>query len=296
MRKALLDGPRGASTKMRLSHFLPAASELSAAASSRALSRAEVTPDSITHLVTVSCTGAESPGLDHALIERLGLPLDVRRIHVGFMGCHGAINGLAAAAAFAAADPRARALLACAEVCSLHYQLTDRRDRLIANAIFSDGAASAVVGPPDRGPVITAFASRVFPGTAELMRWEIGDNGFEMTLSPRVPSVLRRSVAQWVDEWLEKHGLARADIRSWAVHPGGRDILEGVRRGLDLAPERLNASHGVLDRHGNMSSGTVLWVIDELLRNERPFPLVGMSFGPGLSAEAVLLTAPTAPR
>lgn len=279
----------GPTTATRLARYRAAAGDLAAEASARALTGAEVEPGSVTHLVTVSCTGAQSPGLDHDLIERLGLSQDISRTHVGFMGCHGALNGLAVACAHVRADAGATAMVVCAEVCSLHYHVGGSWDQQVANAIFADGGACAVVGRREAGPAVRAFGSRVFPRTRELMSWSIGDRGFEMRLSPRVPSVLRRNVGGWIDEWLGSVGLGRADVAHWAVHPGGRDILEGVRQGLGLSEESLTASRGVLDSQGNMSSGTVLWVLDALLRSGSSGLIAALAFGPGLTGEAMLL-------
>jgi predicted naringenin-chalcone synthase len=283
------DAPRGPGTAARLARYYDAACALGAEAAARALARAETPCAAVTHVVTVSCTGAQSPGVDHGLIERLGLSRDVSRTHIGFMGCHGGINGLAVASSIVRAEPGAVALVACVELCSLHYHVGGSWDQQVANAIFADGAACAVVGSAGNGPVLGAFGSRVFPGTAGLMRWSIGDHGFEMGLSVRVPGVLRRSVGAWMDEWLGLRGLSRSDIAGWAVHPGGRDILEGVRQGLGLPAESMEASRRVLAEHGNMSSGTVLWVVDSMLGAGMRGRVVAMSFGPGLSGEAVLL-------
>ena len=280
----------GRSTPERLSMYLEAASDLGERSARSAMERASITPDEVTHLVTVTCTGAESPGVDQALVKRLGLSPDVSRTNIGFMGCHGAMNGLAVAHAFAAANPDAVVLLTCVEICSIHYLVgTDPWDHKVANAIFADGSGSAVLSSQGEGPSIHGFGSRIFPDTRDLMTWTIGEHGFEMTLSPRVPGILKRNVAGWVDEWLGRSGLSRADIDAWAVHPGGRDILEGVRRGLDLPHDSMDASKHILETHGNMSSGTVLWVLDELLRSGTQGTIAGLAFGPGLVGEGVLV-------
>jgi predicted naringenin-chalcone synthase len=215
------DAPQGPTTAARLARYRPHAVTLAGDASTAALARAERPPEAVTHLITVSCTGAESPGLDHALIDRLGLRSEISRTHVGFMGCHGAINGLALADAFVRAHDGALAMVVCVEVCSLHFQAQAPWDQQVANAIFADGAACAVVGGaggrPD-APRLRAFGSRVFPGTRDLMSWTIGEHGFEMRLSPRVPGVLRRAVGPWTDQWLGALKLSRADIAAWAVH------------------------------------------------------------------------------
>ncbi len=241
-------------------------------------------------MVTVSCTGAESPGLDHALINRLSLDRRVSRTHIGFMGCHGALNALAVADAFVRSDPGSVVLVVCCELCSLHYQTGPvARDQIIANAIFADGASCAVVGSRGVGPALRGFSSRVFEGTAELMRWSIGDNGFMMRLSARVPVMLRRVIASWIDEWLATCGLERAQIARWCLHPGGRDILECIEQGLDLDSAATSSSREVYRRRGNMSSGTVLWVIQDAIDRGERGPMVAISFGPGLCGEALLL-------
>lgn len=284
----------GPTTPSRLAWYAEVAGALAAEAARQALDRAGLAVGAVTHLVTVSCTGAESPGLDHGLIRRLGLSAGISRTHVGFMGCHGAINGLAVAEAFALAKPGAVVMVVCAEVCSLHHQAGGSWDQEVANAIFADGAACAVVGcsaSPGAAscPEIRAFGSRVFPGTDDLMSWTIGEHGFAMRLSPRVPGVLRRGVGAWVDSWLGGLGLTRSEVSAWAVHPGGRDILAGVERGLGLDERALAVSRGVLDRHGNMSSGTVLWVIDELVRGGARGLIATLSFGPGITGEGMLM-------
>ena len=281
----------GASTSQRLEHYRPAALALASRSAHAALASAQVDPERITHLVTVSCTGAESPGVWRGLHDELELPNDVARANIGFMGCHGALNGLAVARAFAAENPSNVVLLVCVEICSIHYHVAaPLRDQAVANAIFADGAASAVVSRDHHGPVLDCFTSRLFPGTSDLMTWRIGDRGFEMRLSPRVPIVLKRSVSEWITTWLGERGLCIGDIGSWAIHPGGRDILEGVRRGLGLSEQLLAPSLGVLAEQGNMSSSTVLWILKKLLDGGGRLPTVAMAFGPGLVGEGVLLT------
>ena len=290
MRSQILDtGSGGATTSQRLGHFMHHAGVLGERAARSALADSGHTPSSITHVVTVSCTGAESPGIDHQLIGLLGLSPDISRTHIGFMGCHAAINALAVASAFVRADPQAVVLVACVELCSLHFQVGETSwDQQVANAIFADGAACAVIGSGQGRCGLTQFASRIFPGTEHLMRWDIGDHGFQMTLSPRVPGVIKRGISGWLEQWLATHDLRSDLIAGWAVHPGGRDILEGVRRGLELPHSALAASHGILESRGNMSSGTILWVLSNLLDELESGPIVGLSFGPGLTGEAVL--------
>lgn len=279
------------STEARMRRHLEHASPLAERAARAALLRSEVKPGDVTHLVTASCTGFESPGADQHIIQRLGLPGDVRRTHVGFMGCHAAINALAVASAFASADPGARVLVCCVELCTLHFAFDADPERHVANALFADGAASAVVAASETESVrFERFASVILPGTAEHMTWTIGDHGFEMRLSPAVPVELARHVPRWVRGWLGEIGLVVGDIASWAIHPGGPRVLSSVLEALGLDASAGGASRGVLAEHGNMSSATVLFIIERLLREGAGLPLAAMAFGPGLAGEGLLLT------
>ena len=284
-------------TGERLALYHECAPPLGERASREALTRARLPPDAITHLVTVSCTGFAAPGLDCALIARLGLPPSVRRTNIGFMGCHAAINALRVADAIARADDAAVVLVCCVELCSLHFRHDPERDgQAVANALFADGAGAAIVasegaGAPgrDRPPRVLATPSRIFPDSADAMAWTIGDRGFEMTLSARVPELLERHVPEWVDDLLGAHGLRRADIGGWAIHPGGPRVVGALRAALDLGPEACAHSTGVLAAHGNMSSPTILFILDRLMRARTPRPWLALAFGPGLAGEAALL-------
>ena len=281
---------RGRSTRERLDHYYHAAVALANQSAIGAIDSSGCKPCSITHLVTVSCTGAESPGVWLGIHDALGLRSDIARTHIGFMGCHGALNGLAAARAFAAEDPSNVVLLTCVEICSIHYHVgSGFRDQVIANAIFADGAASAIISQGGEGPVLESFNTCLFPETSDLMTWNIGDNGFEMRLSPRVPVVLKRSVHGWIADWLHDNDLSIPDIGAWAIHPGGRDILEGVRQGLGLSNNQIEPSFRVLAEQGNMSSSTVLWILKKLINDGGRGTIVGMAFGPGLVGESVLV-------
>jgi predicted naringenin-chalcone synthase len=264
---------------------------LGARAARTALERSEVDARAITHLVTVSCTGFGAPGLDLRLLEKLGLRRDTERLHVGFMGCHGAVNGLRAARAFASADPAARVLLCAVEVCSIHFTCDTDREKYTGNALFSDGAAALVGGAcPGRGPWrLVATGSSVLPGSSEDMTWRIGDRGFEMRLTKRVPRHIREHLRPWFEEWLGRSGLRIGDVGSWAIHPGGPRILSAAEEALGLAPGTAAVSREVLSEHGNMSSPTILFILDRLAARGAPRPCVALGFGPGLVAEAALL-------
>ncbi|MDX2132682.1 MAG: type III polyketide synthase [Planctomycetota bacterium] len=259
-----------------------------------ALRRAGVDASSVTHVVVASCTGFGAPGIDQALMRGLGIPRDARRTIVGFMGCHGAINALAVGAAFTHADPDAVVLVCAVEVCGLHFSFDDEPDHVLANTLFADGAAAAILtGRPAPGcPHICSTASVLIPDSHTLMRWDIGDHGFRMRLSPKVPDVLATHVPAWIDGVLRDRGLARADVGGWAIHPGGPRIVDVLRESLGLRDDQVEPSRKVLRSHGNMSSATVLFILRDLWARDAATPWVGMAFGPGLAGEAVVLGAP----
>src|SRR5262249_8546649 len=212
------------------------AGPLALAASRRALEQSALAPDQITHLITVSCTGFVAPGVDRVLITGLGLLGTVERTQVGVMGCHGAFNGLRAARAFTGSDPEARVLVGAVELCSLHYHYGWDPEKMVANALFADGAAAAIgagAGPADAWR-LTATGSCLFPDSADAMTWAIGDHGFEMTLSPRVPDLIGAHLRPWLESWLGSHGVRLAEVASWAIHPGGPRILLAIEKALGL--------------------------------------------------------------
>jgi len=253
-----------------------------------------VEPASITHLITVCCTGFQAPGFDLDLIQGLPLAANVARTQVGFMGCHGALNGLRVAHAFAQAVAGSRVLICALELCSLHQQPGWHPERVVANALFADGAAAAVLTAEPPAPVaspwrLLASGSTLLPDSADAMAWTIADHGFEMGLSPRVPALIAARLAPWLDVWLAAQGLDRAAIGSWALHPGGPRLLEAVRDCLHLPASAIETSTAVLRECGNMSSATILFILDRLRLAEAPLPCVALAFGPGLCVEAALL-------
>ncbi|MHB8901328.1 MAG: type III polyketide synthase, partial [Thermoguttaceae bacterium] len=259
-----------------------------------ALADSRVGADAITHLVTVSCTGFQAPGVDVHLVGRLGLPPTVQRVHVGFMGCHGALNGLRVCRGMAAADAGARVLLCSVELCSLHYCYQWDEQRFLGNAFFADGAAAAVVGRPSHDLPglwrLTGTGSCLIPDSLDAIGWEIGDHGFEMSLSSEVPGLIEQHLPAWLPGWLETCGTSIGGVESWAVHPGGPRILTAVQRSLGLSETALSVSREVLAELGNMSSPTVLFILQRLreLRGRETCLMLG--FGPGLAAEGVLLS------
>ena len=281
---------RGPGTAARMRRYAEAARPLAACAARQAMERSATHAHRITHVVTASCTGFEAPGPDQWLIEDLGLLPTVRRTHVGFMGCHAAVNALAVATAITQADPQARVLTCCVEVCSVHLHYGDRLDRLVANTLFADGAAAAVVGRGCGTPALHAFDSVLLPDSGGQMAWTVGDHGFEMTLGAGVPRILQAGVGPWIHAMLDRHALEPSGIGGWAIHPGGPRVIESVLASLHLPESFGEPSREILRNFGNMSSATLLFILDRLQREGVPRPWVGMAFGPGLAGESVLVT------
>jgi len=283
---------RGPTTGERMAWYEAEAPPLAEEASRRALEDASTSAEDITHLVTVSCTGFFSPGLDAALIETLGLSRTVHRTHVGFMGCHGALNGLRVAAS-QAWEAEARVLLCAVELCSLHFSYGWDPETMVANALFADGAAAVVGVPTQNGQTsgwsVQAQGTYLMPESSDAMSWRIGDHGFRMTLSAAVPELIRTNLGGWMETWLRDQGLGMDDVGSWAVHPGGPRILEAVEDALALENGILDVSREVLRLHGNMSSPTVLFILQRLRNAGAPLPCVALAFGPGLVVEAMLV-------
>ena len=284
--------PQGPSTAERMAAYESHASRLAIAAARSALADSDIEPDEISHLVTVSCSGFSAPGVDLTLIAELELPTATSRTHIGFMGCHGALNGLRVARAFAATDPDAHVLVSAVELCSLHHQYHWQPDQIVANALFADGSAAAVVRAADRatgGWHVVDQRSSVIPDSADMMNWRIGDHGFQMSLSPQVPQVICDTLGPWLAAWLAEHGLDVAHVGCWAIHPGGPRILDACAQAMELDAACLADSQDVLGEFGNMSSPTVLFILDRLRRRDAPRPCVMLAFGPGLTIEAALV-------
>ena len=282
----------GPTTAQRMELYERHAGRLGAESVLRALDQSSFNAADINHLITISCTGFYAPGLDVSIIKRCGLAPSVGRTHIGFMGCHGALNGLRVAESLAKSNPELRILMCAVELCTLHQQYGWHPERVVSNALFADGAAALVActsTPSSRGPKVIATGSTILPDSEDLMRWRIGDHGFEMTLSPRVPTMIERTLEPWLRDWLAKHQLTIDDIRGWAIHPGGPKILQACGDALRFRQGELFASQNILAEYGNMSSPTVLFILQRLLQEPESLPCVMLGFGPGLSIEAALV-------
>lgn len=271
-------------TAARMALYEAHAAELAAAAVAGLDLAADERP---THIIVASCTGLYAPGIDLDLQQRLGLDGDVERTVIGFMGCYAAINGLKAARHIVRSEPDARVLLVCVELCTLHMQETDDLDSVLSFLLFGDGCAAALVSARPQGFEIAGFHAAVMPESAEHITWRTGDRGFLMHLSGAVPAAVAVAMPTVLTEVRARFP---GDFRLWAVHPGGRTVLDAVERSCGLAPDDLADSRAVLRDYGNMSSPTVLFVLARMMAAAPPpgAPGIAMAFGPGLTAELMV--------
>lgn len=253
-------------------------------------------PQDITHIVYASCTGFANPGPDYHIIRELGLRESVERYTLGFMGCYAAFPALRMADQFCRANPDAVVLVICLELCTLHMQINDLPDCILANSLFADGAAAAIVSgrkPATGKPAyrLHGFASALVPSSESEMAWEIGNEGFNIVLSSYVPDIIGANIRSLLDGILTRHGSGLAGVEEWAVHPGGRSILDKVEASLELGDSALEASRAVLRDYGNMSSATILFVLKEMLDSAETdrATTCAMAFGPGLTVETAVL-------
>ena len=261
------------------------------------ISNPEFSPGDITHLITVSCTGFYAPGPDYDIIQALGLSKQIERYHLGFMGCYAAIPALKMADQICRANPDANVMVVSVELCTIHFQANAQMDNLLSSSVFADGGAGAIVSsrvPANSGYQIDGFASSITEKGSEDMAWSIGDSGFNMVLSNYIPEILGEGLEEFLHPVLNQYNLELDDIDHWGVHPGGRAILDKVKKTLNLPKELLSSSRNTLSKYGNMSSATVLFVLKDLLENEsnssnNTGKTLAMAFGPGLTLESALL-------
>lgn len=278
----------------RMKIFNQQAPALSAAAIQNCLANV-LDVQEITHLITVTCTGLNAPGLDLQLMELLDLPKNIFRTSVNFMGCYAAIHALKLADAFCRSDRSARVLIVCTELCTLHFQQPATMDNITSSLLFGDGSAAVLVTGEDSssgGFPIRGFYGEVMSKGKQDMSWGLSSTGFTMTLSSYVPALIEEDFEKLVTQALAKQGLSREEITHWCIHPGGRKILESIEKSLSLPKEKFKPSYQILRDYGNMSSPTILFVLKEILSGlpkDQKQKVFGAAFGPGLTMETFIV-------
>lgn len=284
------------STSKRLMLFKNHAAPLSKQAIEHCLQKISgIQKKEITHLIVVSCTGMYAPGLDIDLIKMLGLPTSIERIAINFMGCYAAFNALKLANTICETGDK-KVLIVCAELCSIHFQKKNTEDNMLANALFADGAAALLVESAPRAGVNlkpSGFYCDLAPEGEQDMAWSVGDLGFEMRLSAYVPEIIRGGIHKLIQSLLAQSSHLLTDVSYFAIHPGGKKILEAIENELGLTKEQNCYAYEVLRRFGNMSSPTVLFVLSEiwekLNRADDGKKIMSIAFGPGLTLESMIL-------
>ena len=302
-RELLLPG-----TKARNEIYAAEATKLYVGAARAALDASPgIEASDVTHIITVSCTGFYAPGPDFMIARELGLPAGVQRYHLGFMGCYAAMPALRLAAQFCEADAAAVVLVVSVELCTLHLRSSNDPDTIVASSLFADGAAAGVVtarplAEGERGFDLDRFATRITPVGEGDMAWKIGDHGFEMVLSNAIPAIIDEHITGALEPLFE-HDASLTEalatdasseaVEHWAIHPGGRSILDKVESRLRLTEAQLVPARETLRTYGNMSSATVLFVLKNILESGAAADgdrVAAMAFGPGLTVETALLT------
>lgn len=285
-------------TKTRMDEYERWSKTLAADAVEQILKNTNTEPGQIGRLITVSCTGFFAPGLDHYLIDRFRLPATVKRTNIGFMGCAASLVGFNSVleSMSASQDTTNKTLLLSVELCSLHLQTEPTRDNILANMIFADGCGAALFDPHSnrRGLEILSTSSYHFGQTSGAMGWKIGNVGFEMVLSSDLPRIILNEAVPKLKDLLAAQHVNPETVAHWALHPGGRAILDALQNGMQLSDRHLLPSRTVLRTYGNMSSASILFVLKEILENSNPNHgdiVCAVAFGPGLTMETALLRA-----
>ena len=276
-------------TARRMKFFESFAPKLAHAALDK-LALTEKERHAITHVLVTSCTGLYAPGQDFEVVKHLGLNPSVERTMIGFMGCYAGINALKSAHHIVRSEPEARVLVLNLELCSLHFQETHELEQVLSFLVFADGCAASLVSAQPEGLAIDSFLALTIPDSSHLITWRIGELGFDMFLSGKVPGEIGGALKQLGTQ--VTRGKDPLSIDLWAVHPGGRSILDAVEKGLTLPVDALSSSRSVLAQYGNMSSATVMFVLQQIMQRAQSGQQgCAMSFGPGLTAETMLFHA-----
>lgn len=256
----------------------------------------KINKNEITHLITVSCTGMSAPGLDLEIMEKMDLPKNIFRTSVNFMGCYAAIHALKLADALCSSNKNANVVIVCTELCTLHFQKENSLDNITATILFGDGCAAVLMqnNPTVKGIILNSFFSQVaFSGKSE-MAWKLSAKGFLMTLTGYVPDLVQEDFDGLLTAALKNSSLQKEEITHWCIHPGGKKILEAIEKSISLPAESLQHSYKILRNYGNMSSPTILFVLQDIfdgLKNnpeQKPAKIFGAAFGPGLTMETFI--------
>jgi predicted naringenin-chalcone synthase len=289
------DGFLKPDTKTRMKAYESWSKLLTGEAVEKLLNSNNIDPSNITRLITISCTGFYAPGFDNYLINKFNIPTDVKRTHIGFMGCAAALIGFnSSMEAMNTLGENKNILMVSTEICSIHFQTEPTKDNILANLIFADGAAAALFSNDSSksGLKLIDTASFLFNGSAEFMGWEIGNFGFEMILSQELPKIILEQAMPRLKLILQRFGINKEEIKYWALHPGGRAILDSMQKGLELSDESMIPSRIVLKNYGNMSSVSILFVLKEIISTyiiTKGEYCCAVAFGPGLTMEVALL-------
>jgi predicted naringenin-chalcone synthase len=246
----------------------------------------------ITHLITVTCTGLSAPGLDIQLVQALNLSPNIIRTSINFMGCYAALHALKIADAFCRADYSAKVLVVCTELCTLHFQKSNDIDAILSSTLFADGSAACLISADNdnKGLEIKQFYSQIALSGQTDMAWQLSSTGFLMTLSSHVPKLIKQEIRNLLKNSLQKLSLKSENITDWAIHPGGKNILEAVATSLELSVDALSESYEVLKNYGNMSSPTILFVLKKMMEDSsKKGNIFAIAFGPGITMESVIL-------
>lgn len=285
------------STQQRMELFQKHAVDISEQAAIKCISKiTDFNVEDVTHLVVVSCTGMYAPGLDIDLVKNLKLKSSVQRTCINFMGCYAAFNAMKLAHSFCENQETAKVLVVCTELCSIHFQKENTEDNWLANSLFADGAAALLVESKPRKGInlkpVHFHCDLAFNGDKD-MAWSIGNNGFEMRLSSYIPDIIREGIKKLTTALLQQIGRRQEDVSYFAIHPGGKRILEVIEEELKISKEQNKFAYDVLKKYGNMSSPTVLFVLNEIYNeltlSDRDKEIVSFAFGPGLTMESMLL-------
>jgi prepilin-type processing-associated H-X9-DG protein len=278
-------------SKERNEIYKEEAPKLAVKVARKALNSWGESPQEISHVISTSCTGMMAPGMEYHLIQQLGLQSSVGRIGINFMGCFAAFNALSVAKALVKENPKYRVLLVCTELCSLNGQMDHSSHSFLANALFADGAAACIIGgEPSENYLWQIFerTSSILPNSHQEMSWDVGNNGYFMKVSSKVPVIVKKNIAKFAYDLIGTNCTFAECL--WAIHPGGKSIIKAIEKACHLIPSQTSSSWEVLKNYGNMSSATFLFVLERSLKVRKKWTL-GIGLGPGLSVEGMLMRA-----